>query len=622
MKIFYILFFIFLLIPSAFWSEDLKIISREEWGANENYRFADSKEWQDIFKKRAEVAINNKNIKYSDEEIAKQKARAKKVQEMNNILVNDYWEYIAVESVKKYENGRKLAWPITKTKKVWWIVIHHTAVDYEDSWEWIKKIYKYHALTRKWWDIWYNYLIWNNWEIYEWRAGWDYVVWAQDKRNNMWTVWIAIIWNYSEKAINKKQYDSLKKLSLYLLKKYNIDLTEKTYFHEECFWDSCKKPLLTKKMYPIIWHRDAWHTSCPWDKLYAQINNMRRELLKEPIFVKKLLYKRIFPKLVKFKDEQLIDILAKVESRLDINKTDKDLTLKDLLISYFDFKKKKSDINNKIENKKIRVKLSYPNNDFISIRAWKLVFDIKRVWNQIEIKWTKFDKLTIPKNYPSTILTITSWDRKPTWDTSWKYNDNLFKGDLTIYVKNDRLVLVNTLDVEDYLKWLWEVSDFENKEKIKTIIVAARSYANYYIDYAKKFPDDDYDASDDPNVFQKYLWYWLEKRSPNINRIVDETKWQVITYKWKMIKPWYFSSSNWKTLSFYEYCILKYSNMVCSLKARNYPYLQSVVDKWSDWMVKRGHGVWISWAWVTYFAEKWWTYDMIIKYFLKWVEIM
>ncbi len=622
MKIFYILFFIFLLIPSAFWSEDLKIISREEWGANENYRFTDSKEWQDIFKKRAEAAINNENIEYSDEEIAKQKARAKKVQEMNNILVNDYWEYIAVDSVEKYENGRKLAWPITKTKKVWWIVIHHTAVDYEDSWEWIKKIYKYHAITRKWGDIWYNYLIWNNWEIYEWRAGWDYVVWAQDKRNNMWTVWIAIIWNYSEKAINEKQYDSLKKLSLYLLKKYDIDLTEKTYFHEECFWDSCEKPLLTKKMYPIIWHRDAWHTSCPWDKLYAQIDNMRRELLKEPIFAKKLLYKRIFPKLVKFKDEQLIDILAKVESRLDINKTDKDLTLKDLLISYFDFKKKKSDINNKIENKKIRVKLSYPNNDFISIRAWKLVFDIKRVWNQIEIKWTKFDKLTIPKNYPSTILTITSWDRKPTWDTSWKYNDNLFKGDLTIYVKDDRLVVVNTLDIEDYLKWLWEVSDFENKEKIKTIIVAARSYANYYIDYAKKFPDDDYDASDDPNVFQKYLWYWLEKRSPNINTIVDETKWEVITYNWEMIKPWYFSSSNWKTLSFYEYCMLKYSNTVCSLKAKNYPYLQSVVDKWSDWMVKRGHGVWISWAWVSYFAEKWWTYDMIIKYFLKWVEVM
>jgi hypothetical protein len=35
--------------------------------------------------------------------------------------------------------------------------------------------------------------------------------------------------------------------------------------------------------------------------------------------------------------------------------------------------------------------------------------------------------------------------------------------------------------------------------------VAARSYANYYIDYAKKFPNEDYDASDDPNVFQKYL---------------------------------------------------------------------------------------------------------------------
>jgi hypothetical protein len=139
MKIFYILFLLFFLIPSVFWSEDLKIISREEWWANENYRFTDSEEWQNIFKKREEDAINNEKIEYTKEEIERQQARALKVQEMNKILLDEYWDFIEIDSVKKYENDRKLAWPITKTKKIWWIVIHHTAVDYDNTLEWIKK---------------------------------------------------------------------------------------------------------------------------------------------------------------------------------------------------------------------------------------------------------------------------------------------------------------------------------------------------------------------------------------------------------------------------------------------------------------------------------------------------
>jgi ABC-type oligopeptide transport system substrate-binding subunit len=76
--------------------------------------------------------------------------------------------------------------------------------------------------------------------------------------------------------------------------------------------------------------------------------------------------------LEKFKDEKLIDILANVELRLDKNKTEKDLKLKDLLISYFKYKNNKKEKNKEIkeiEDKKIRVKLSYPNNDFISIGA-------------------------------------------------------------------------------------------------------------------------------------------------------------------------------------------------------------------------------------------------------------
>jgi peptidoglycan hydrolase-like amidase len=117
------------------------------------------------------------------------------------------------------------------------------------------------------------------------------------------------------------------------------------------------------------------------------------------------------------------------------------------------------------------------------------------------------------------------------------------------------------------------------------------------------------------------LWYSLELRSPNVNRIVDDTKWQLITYNWKLIKPWYFSNSDGNTMSFYEYCLVRQSEEICSSEAEKYPYLQKVVDKWSEWQKKSWHWVWISWAWVSYYAEKWWTYDMIIKYFLKWVNI-
>jgi SpoIID/LytB domain protein len=192
---------------------------------------------------------------------------------------------------------------------------------------------------------------------------------------------------------------------------------------------------------------------------------------------------------------------------------------------------------------------------------------------------------------------------------------------LIIYVKDKKLVVVNKIDIEDYLKWLWEVSDTENPEKIKTIITSARSYATWYTTKAKKFPGELYDWSDDPEVFQKYLWYGLEARSPNINKIVGETRWQLITFKWDLIKPWYFSNSDWKTISYYDYCLSKYTEEICKKEADKYPYLQSVADKWSDWKSIQWHGVGISGAWVKYFAQKWWTYDMIIKYYLKWVDI-
>lgn len=62
-------------------------------------------------------------------------------------------------------------------------------------------------------------------------------------------------------------------------------------------------------------------------------------------------------------------------------------------------------------------------------------------------------------------------------------------------------------------------------EKIKTITVAARSYAKYYMNpQNRKYDTKLYDGSDDPDSFQKYLGYGYEARSPNVITQVLTTK--------------------------------------------------------------------------------------------------
>jgi hypothetical protein len=552
------------------------------------------------------------------------------------------------------------------SKKKVAIVIHHTDSNikpWDDNFEEIRKIYKYHALVRWWWDIGYNYLIWTNWEIFEGRAGWDFVVWAHDKWNNQWTIWIALIWNYSLKEAPKKQLESLEKLIKFLIKKYKININKKQPFFSWCVWTSKKcldKPLIISYNYPIIWHRDAWHTACPWDKLYHQL-----QVIKEKLWVWKndKIQKRLelFKKsLIKIPEDKLLDILVKIEILLDKYKEsykniEKREILTELKKSIFEIEKWKNiSFNTKLENSfdlnnKIKVKLSYPFSDFISFKLpknssislenkkdekvltitnWKvsnfdLKFNLKNnklfIWNReiIDFSKTKFFRIRNSKN---NIIEISSWDRKYSWDKSWKINDNKFRWDIILYTKNWNLVVVNELLVDDYLKGLWEVSNFTSAEKIKTIIILARTYARWYLTKARKFAMEFYDASDDPNIFQKYLWYSYEQRSPNVVKIVEDTRDLVVTYDWNLIKPWYFSNSNWRTISFVDYC--KNAKWVpdCA-HPEKFPFLLSVEDPAWVWKKQLWHWVGVPGSWVEYLSKRWWSFDMIIRYFLKWTKI-
>lgn len=67
-----------------------------------------------------------------------------------------------------YEWEHKLVWPIEKTKRVEKIFVHHTADslinDTRDDASIMRAMYYYHNITRWWWDIWYNYVVWRDWK--------------------------------------------------------------------------------------------------------------------------------------------------------------------------------------------------------------------------------------------------------------------------------------------------------------------------------------------------------------------------------------------------------------------------------------------------------------------------
>lgn len=157
------------------------------------------------------------------------------------------------------------------------------------------------------------------------------------------------------------------------------------------------------------------------------------------------------------------------------------------------------------------------------------------------------------------------------------------------------------------------MSNGDFPEKIKTITVAARGYATYYMDREnRKYQTQRYDGSDDPDSFQKYLGYAYERRSPNVSKMVDATSGEIIRYNGEVIKPWYFSSSDGKTLSYTEYCRMRTPQNACE----SIPYLQSVPDPAGEGRTRSGHGVGISGIGATDFARQGWDYKRIIQYYL------
>ena len=587
------------------------IISRKEWWADETIRYADSPKWKDKY-----VA----SLEYLGRPKTQAELNSIKILNDRSKFLRDNWGNNTVTtSLTRTENGHILVWPIEKVKQISRIVLHHTAESMDTTKsdeDMLRGIYAYHTLSNEWWDIAYNYIVGQRWKIYEGRAWGDYVVGAHALYNNMGTVGIAVLGNYNKNHLNRDQIAGIEQAISMMAKKYGITLTDQKKWVIKCDTSCYPFEVVTTKS--LIGHQDVGRTDCPGSDIYEHISDFITRLNREYAPVLNPIQWVIDP----LPENQVMNLTLKEDVTLPVLSPPVIIVDIPKVVKYV--------------GKKFRVKLSYPDEKNIVLatadgKIGKIILDNKKIPMQVsqKIEITPLDNkkisLKVGKKYYTgsemkfshTIVRIDSWDRLPDWDKSGKYNDNLFRDTIRVLNKDDKLVVINDLPIEWYLKWLGEVSNGDLPEKIKVITIAARSYARYYMESKnRKFSTNLYDGSDNPDEFQKYLGYGYERRSPNVAKLVDATRSQVIIYSGTLIKPWYHSSSDGKTLSALEYCKNNWSENCTDI-----PYLQSVSDPGSMWHTRSWHGVGISWIGSTYWATQWWDYKKIIQYYLNGVEI-
>ena len=217
---------------------------------------------------------------------------------------------------------------------------------------------------------------------------------------------------------------------------------------------------------------------------------------------------------------------------------------------------------------------------------------------------------TAPRFEPegTSVLRIDNFEHRPDWNKD--YNDNEYRGSLEVHWYENTMHVVNELTIEDYLKGLAEISATDPYEKIKAVIVLARSYAYYYTRVGEKFPGAPYDLSDDPERSQKYLGYGFEKRNQTGVKAVGDTAFVIVTRNGKIIKTPYFSSDDGRTRSAEEVWGWK-----------DTPWLVSVDDPGCAGKTLNGHGVGMSGCGAYYLASQGKTYEEIIKYYFQGVEV-
>ena len=674
-----IIFAVFILTISYSFANDrdlpwITIITREERWADETIRLTSYSKRQSVLASRA---ANQKALEelratnYSAylKKVAESDKASEKKNTTNAYLNKNYYSDMYTDwsnNTYNWQSIRRTEYHRNKKTK---IIIHHTASDnttiktQQDAIDYIKYVYKYHTLTNARWDIWYNFIIDPFGNIYEGRAGWEWVIWAHAKRNNTPSVWIALIWNFEEVQPTKEAVDSLIRLSAALVKKYWINPNWTAYY----FKDSSTDPYIqVNKNFTIAGHRDAWTTACPWKNLYKLLPYIRSSItsiinweqwkLSENLWLpsQEALVRttttsttKTMTTTTKSSQKLTYEYFESQQSKFTpaTKKIKNDYISKNNITSATNFTDKlvwkiNKDMANVLMKKNIKVllyELTQIYDEYkISCDGWcTFKFDNNTInWNNWEISHWIWNTLaiTIDDNTYTTqkitissknnIITIENYNRK---SYAWIHRntfhwDLIFQKDYMMDKKwnqSYKYVVINDLLFSDYMKWIVETNDTETQTKNDVMALISKSYALFYMNPKNQHPNipsqASYNAVDDPDIFQKYVWAWLEKTLKKWYTALSKTESKLITYNWYVPILPYFSCSAWFTYTAYEKRWWK-----------DTPYLQTRFDVWicSDKKFS-WHWVWLSWLWAERRAKNFWrSYIDILKYYYPWIEIV
>ena len=145
-------------------------------------------------------------------------------------------------------------------------VIHHTDTSNtsadSDPAAVIRSIYYYHAITRGWGDIGYNILIDRQGRIYEGRYGGPNVIGGHAAPYNAGTIGVAILGTYATDAVPDPALSWLETFIACKCSAYGIDPLGSGWLRDRTFPD-------------VMGHRDCNNTTCPGDRAYAFLPQIR-----------------------------------------------------------------------------------------------------------------------------------------------------------------------------------------------------------------------------------------------------------------------------------------------------------------------------------------------------------
>jgi hypothetical protein len=193
-----------------------------------------------------------------------------RAQSVNGITIVPRAGWSANEKLR-FDKDNKEIWP-PEYRAIKKVIVHHTVTrDPEtDPRATLRAIYQYHAVSRGWGDIGYNFLIDQQGTIYEGRFGGDRVVGGHALQYNWGSIGIAILGNYTDHTVPDAVRSSL--VALIRAKANDLDPIGKGFFIDR------------DNVMNISGHRGVLNTSCPGDGFYPHLDNIRRELKGLPLW--------------------------------------------------------------------------------------------------------------------------------------------------------------------------------------------------------------------------------------------------------------------------------------------------------------------------------------------------